>query len=386
LSRNSYRRRSGAILLIALLVTALSGCGSLRGWRGANSLPLPGRLGVGSGAYTIQAQMPDVQNLKENSRVQFHDVLIGNVAKVERQGWHALVTMTIDSDADVPANATATIGQTSLLGTLHIELAAPPPGIPSTGKLHNGSVIPLSSAGYYPTTEQTLGTLSLVLNGGGLGQIQDITETLSTAFTGHEKDLVSLIGQLDKFTAYLDDQKDDIIGALDGLNNLVGQVADQKPVLDKALKTLPQAITVLKDERTNVSDLLHNFGPPFAELTADILDSTKTNLVKELGDVGPVAQSLANSGLALTRGLDYLTVPLFSKPPVAKWIRGDYGNLTAIIDLTLSRIDAAMFTGSKWEGNLTELELQWGRTLGVQPNPYTARNPLVAPYHFEQGP
>jgi len=44
-------------------------------------LPLPGRVGVGAGSYTIQAQMPDVQNLKENSRVQFNDVLVGNVAK-----------------------------------------------------------------------------------------------------------------------------------------------------------------------------------------------------------------------------------------------------------------------------------------------------------------
>jgi hypothetical protein len=30
--------------------------------------------------------------------------------------------------------------------------------------------------------------------------------------------------------------------------------------------------------------------------------------------------------------------------------------------------------------------LQWGRTLGVMPSPCTARNPLVAPYQFNQGP
>ena len=117
-----------------------------------------------------------------------------------------------------------------------------------------------------------------------------------------------------------------------------------------------------------------------------MLAATKENLIKELGDVGPVEKSLADSGLALTRGLDYLTVPLFSKPPVAKWIRGDYGNLSAIFDLTLSRIDSGLFTGTRWEGNLTELEMQWGRTLGVMPSPYTARNPLVAPYQFDQGP
>jgi len=385
LSRFNYRRRSGAALLIALAVVTLSGCGTLRGFRGANSLPLPGRTGVGSGAYTIQAQMPDVQNLKENSRVELNDVVIGNVAKVERQAWHALVTMTIDPNIELPANATATIGQTSLLGSLHVELA-PPPGVAPKGKLHNGSVIPLASSSAYPSTEQTLGALSLVLNGGGLGQLQDITQALSTAFSGRENDLRSLIEQLDKFTAYLDDQKSDIIAALDSFNNLVGQIAEHKPILDKALKTIPDALAVLRDERVKLGEAIDTFGNfPGADI-ADVLDSTKENLLKELGDVGPVLRSLANSGLGLTRGLDYLTVPLFSKPPVAKWIRGDYGNLTGIFDLTLSRIDSSNFTGTRWEGNLTELEMQWGRTLGVMPSPYTARNPLVAPYQFNQGP
>lgn len=373
------------MLLITLVVATLSGCGGLRGFRGANSLPLPGRVGVGSGAYTIQAQMPDVQNLKENSRVELNDVVIGNVAKVERQGWHALVTMTIDPNAELPANATATIGQTSLLGTLHVELA-PPPGVAPQGKLHNGSVIPLASASAYPSTEQTLGALSLVLNGGGLGQLQDITQALSTAFAGRELDLRSLIQQLDKFTAYLNDQKGDIIAALDSFNNLVGQLAEHKPALDKALKTIPDALAVLRDERVKIGDAFDVLGRNAGGPAADVLEQTKENLLKELGDVGPVAQSLANSGLALTRGLDYLTVPLFSKPPVAKWIRGDYGNLTGVFDLTLSRLDSSFFTGTRWEGNLTELELQWGRTLGVMPSPYTARNPLVAPYHFNQGP
>ena len=208
---------------------------------------------------------------------------------------------------------------------------------------------------------------------------------MSTAFTGREQDLRSLITQLDKFTAYLNDQKDDIVAALDSLNNLVGQVAEQKPVLDKALKTIPDAITLLKDERHKFADALQ-VGPKTGDFAADVLDATKDNLIKELGDLGPVEKSLADSGLALTRGLDYLTVPLFSKPPLAKWIRGDYGNLTGIFDLTLSRLDSSFFTGTRWEGNLTELEMQWGRTLGVMPSPYTARNPLVAPYQFEQGP
>jgi phospholipid/cholesterol/gamma-HCH transport system substrate-binding protein len=377
-------RRMRASLLVVLAVVALSGCGALRDFRGANTFPLPGTKGGGPGHYTIQVQMPDVQNLQQNSRVRVNDVTVGNVTKIERQGWHALLTMTIDRDVDLPANATATLGQTSVLGSLHIELAAPR-GVAPQGKLHNGSVIPMSSAGAYPSTEQTLGALSLMLNGGGLGQIQDLTKSLSTAFTGREQDLRSLIGQLDKFVAYVNDQKDDIIAATNSLNNLAVQFAEQKPVIDKALKALPEALSVLKDERKNLADALDQVGK-FGALAADSINQTKTNLIKELKDIGPVLQSAADAGPALTRALDlFVTLP-FPKSMVEKIVRGDYLNVSVIVDLTLSRLDADFLTGSFLEGELTELELQWGRTIGQIPSPYTARNPLVAPYHFDQGP
>ncbi|MDT5199458.1 MAG: phospholipid/cholesterol/gamma-HCH transport system substrate-binding protein [Mycobacterium sp.] len=365
---------------VVLAVAGLSGCQ----WQGANSLPLPGTQGHGPGSYTIQAQLPDVDNIERNSRVRVADITVGRVTKIERQGWHALLTMMLDGDVHLPANSTAKIGQTSLLGSKHVELV-PPVNVPAQGRLHEGSLIPLSSGGAYPSTEQTLAALSLILNGGGIGQIQDITAALSTAFAGREKDLRSLIQQLDKFVGYFNDQTGDIINATTSLNNLVGQFADQKPVIDKALKTLPEALGVLKDQRQHLADALDSLGK-FSALVADSVIKTKENLVKELQDLGPVLQSLADAGPALTRSLDFFATYPFPKPTLSNWLRGDFANLTATIDLTLSRIDTSLFTGTRFEGNLTELEMQWGRTLGVMPSPYTAGNPLVVPYHSNQGP
>ncbi|MDT5305169.1 MAG: phospholipid/cholesterol/gamma-HCH transport system substrate-binding protein, partial [Mycobacterium sp.] len=208
---------------------------------------------------------------------------------------------------------------------------------------------------------------------------------------GREQDLRSLLGQLDKFVSYLDDQKGDIIAATDSLNNLVGQFADQKPVIDKALKTLPGALTVLKDERSNLADALGELSK-FGALAADSVNKIKSNLVKELKDLGPVLQSLADAGPALTRALGFYGTFPFPKDTLSKWNRGDYANLTAVLDLTLSRLDSGFFTGTRFECNLTELELQWGRTIGQMPSPcmggsqYNPGNPLVVPYHFNQGP
>jgi phospholipid/cholesterol/gamma-HCH transport system substrate-binding protein len=371
---------SMVIGLVTMLAIGLSGCE----WRGLNSLPIPGTEGGGPGSFNVQAQLPDVSYIQQNSRVRVGDVNVGTVTKIERQGWHALVTMRLNGDVELPANATARIGQTSLLGSLHVELA-PPAGVPPEGKLHNGSLIPLASGGNYPSTEQTLAALSLLLNGGGIGQIQDITRAFSTAFAGREQDLRSLIEQIDIFVGHLNEQSGDIIAATESLNNLAGQFADQKPVVDKAIHTIPDALAVLRDERENLTEALDQFGK-FAALTADSVNQSKENLVKELKDLGPVLDSLANAGPAMTRSLSLLGTFPWPKETLTNWVRGDYANLTAIIDLTLSRIDTSLFTGTRFEGELTELEMQWGRTIGQMPSPYTAANPLVVPYHLDQGP
>jgi phospholipid/cholesterol/gamma-HCH transport system substrate-binding protein len=369
-----------SIFGVALIVTtSSSGCN----WRGPNSMSIPGTQGGGPGSFHIQAQMPDVGYLQQNSRVRVADVNVGTVTDIERQGWHALITMTLNGDVDLPANAVVTLGQTSLLGSLHIELAPPTDAAPE-GKLHNGSVIALKDAGAYPTTDQTLAALSLLLNGGGIGQVQDITAAFATAFAGREQDLKSLITQIDQFVTRLNDQTGDIIASTESFNNLVGQFAAQKPVLDKAIHTIPDALAVLSAQRDHLADALDAFGK-FSALATESVNQTKDSLVKELKDFAPVLKSLADAGPALTRSLDLLSTFPWNKAGINKFVRGDAANLTAIIDLTLSRIDNAIFTGTRFEGKLTELELQWGRTIGQVPSPYTVSNPLVAPYRFDQG-
>lgn len=374
-------RRTNVIAVLATAsIMSVAGCAD---WHGANSLPLPGTEGGGPGAYTVQAQLPDVDNIERNSRVRVGDVTVGNVTGIERQDWHALVTMELNGDVRLPANATATVGQTSLLGSLHIELA-PPVNVQPEGRLQDGSLIPLSSGSRYPSTEQALAAVSLLLNQGGIGSIHDITQALSRAFAGREDDLRSLIEQLEQFIGHADDQTDEIIAATESLNGLVGQVAEQDPVVESALQTLPDALTVVKDQRDHLTEALHQLGE-FSALASDSVNLTKENLVKELKDLGPVLESLANAGPSLTRSLSFYSTFPWPKETITKWQRGDYANLTAVIDLTLSRLDASFLTGTRFEGELTELEMQWGRTIGQLPSPYTAGNPLVVPYRTDQG-
>jgi phospholipid/cholesterol/gamma-HCH transport system substrate-binding protein len=368
-------RRTLVAALCAMCVALLPSCG----WRGLNSVKLPGTSGGGPGAYTIQAQMPDVVTIQENTRVRVDDVNVGDVTKIEVQDWHALVTMRINGDVHLPANATAKLGQTSLLGSQHIELAAPKDE-PPVGELKNGSLIPLAHASMYPTTEQTLASVSILLNGGGIGQLQEINQAVAKAFAGRENEMRSLLNQLDEFIARTNDQTDDIIAAAENLNSLAGQFAAKDQVVDKALTTVPKALAVLAEDRTKIADAIDQLGK-FSAIAADTIHQSKESLVNNLRNIAPVLRSLADAGPALTKGLDGLATYPWPTSTVKNWFRGDYANLTMIVDLTLSRIDTGIFTGSRWEGNLTQLEMLWGRTIGMQPSPVTGGNPLTFPYH-----
>lgn len=376
------RLRRVARVGAALSTTVLAAVGC--GWQGLNSLPLPGTQGQGSNTYTIQVQLPNVVNIQPNSRVRVNDANIGTVTKIERQDWNALVTLRLNGDVVLPANATAKVGQTSLLGTVHVELAAPTDVAPE-GHLHDGSTISLDHAGAYPTTEQTLSVASMFLNGGGLAKAQDITEAFNTAFAGRENDVRSLIQRVDEFTGHVRQQTGDIIAASESFNDVVGQFARQKPVLDNALATIPDALAVLSDNRDSLVQTFDQIGK-FSALAADSVEKTKVPLVKVVQQLGPVLGSLADAGPALTRSLSLLATYPWPKETIKNYFRGDAANITLIVDLTLSRLDSSFLTGTRWEGNLTELEMQWGRTIGQLPSPATGGNPLVAPYHLDQGP
>ena len=107
------------MLLVAAMV--LASCG----WRGIANVPVPGGPGTGAEKMTVYVQMPDTLALNVNSRVRVADVFVGTVRAIELKNWIATLTLDVDSTIKLPENATARIGQTSLLGSQHVELAAP---------------------------------------------------------------------------------------------------------------------------------------------------------------------------------------------------------------------------------------------------------------------
>lgn len=316
---------------------------------GLNSLNMPGTAGHGRGAYSITVELPDVATLPQNSPVMVDDVTVGSVSGLEAVQradgtFYAAVKVSLEPHVKLPANATATIGQTSLLGSQHIELSAPV-GEPPVGELRDGAAIPESHAGRYPTTEEVLSALGVVVNKGNLGAIQDITQEASNAVAGREGQFADLIPRLAELAASLNRQTDQIIAAAEGLNRFAGVLARNKDSLSRTLNTLPKALQVLNDNRANIVDAfaaLRSFGT----VAARILSETKADFAADMKDVYAVIKPLNDNRSAFVTDLDNLATFPFPGKNLHRVARGDYFNIFETFDLTLRRLGETIFTTS----------------------------------------
>ncbi|KQU38494.1 MULTISPECIES: MCE family protein [unclassified Rhodococcus (in: high G+C Gram-positive bacteria)] len=344
------RRSASSVALVLCSSALLSACG----WQGLNSLPLPGTAGDGPGSYEVVIEMPDVSTIERNARVLVGDVTVGRVADLALVDGHAEVTVRLDGSTTLPADAVASVGQTSLLGSTHIELAASTSG-DAQGRLSDGDVIPLDRAGAYPTTEQTLSSLSLVLNGGGLARINDITTEVDAALDGNEESLRSVLAGLETLLVGLDDQKSDIQNAIVDLDRFAGTVAANDAVLGDAVTALAPALTVLSDRRGDLVSALDSLGRLGTTAEA-IVNDTGDDLVTALDDLGPVLKSLADSGSSLTESFRYLLTYPFPIDVYKNAVRGDYANGEVTLDLRMATLDNALLLGTPFEGMLAGLE------------------------------
>ncbi|WP_166904134.1 MCE family protein [Mycobacterium sp. DL440] len=323
-------------------VLALSGCA----FNGVNSLPLPGAVGNGAGATVYHVEIANVGTLESNSPVMMNDVVVGSVGTMTLRGQHADVEVRLEHGVSVPANVVATVGQTSLLGSQHLALD-PPPGQPPLGQIASGSTVALNRSSTYPSTEQTLSSLSAVVNGGGLGQVGDIVHNFNATLSGRQDAIRDLINRLDRFVGVLDRQRGDLIASIDALNRLTGTFAGQREVITETLRRLPPALDVLLAVKPRILTALDKLRA-FSSTATALVNDTQADLVRNLQNLQPTIRALADAGPGVIDGLMYATVFPYGQNVIDRGLKGDYLNLFAVADLTVPRMKRGMFLGTRW--------------------------------------
>ncbi len=360
-------------LVFVLTAAVLTSCT----WRGIANVPLPIGRGTASGHMTIYVQMPDTLALNTNSRVRVADVWVGTVRDIRLNNWIATLTLDLDPTVKLPANATAKIGQTSLLGTQHVELAAPPDSSPQP--LRSGDTIPLKNSSAYPTVERTLASVAIILNGGGIPNLDLIQTEVINILDGHVDQVRELLGRLDTFIAELNRQRGELTRAIDSANQLLTIVANHDDTLDRVLTDIPPLIQHFADTRELFADATESLGR-FSDVANRALSDTQPNLHQSLQSLQRPLNQLERASPYVVGSLKLgLTAP-FNIENVSKVIRGDYVNVSGAVDLTLSAMDNSLLSGTGFSGALRALEQSWGRDPGTMlPDVRFTPNPNDAP-------
>ncbi|GAB2995165.1 MCE family protein [Saccharothrix stipae] len=314
----------------------LTGCGS-GGFDGVYNMPLPGGADVGDRPYEVRVQFKDVLDLVPQAGVKVDDVPVGRVDRIDlgADGWTAEVTVLVNGDVRLPGNAVARLRQSALLGEKYVELAKPAEGR-EEGTLADGSVIPVERTNRNPEVEEVFGALSMLLNGGGIAQLQDISRELNAALEGNEPQIRSLLDNLNTLVGDLDAHKGEITRALDGLNRLGGTLNAQRDQITGVLDGLEPGLKVLSEQRTQLVTLLQSLDT-LSDVAVDTVNKSKDDIVADLKALTPTLQKLVEAGTNLPNAFELLLTYPFPDSALDA-IKGDYTNMYADIDLNLGTI------------------------------------------------
>lgn len=338
IGRTNRRNRAGRVAALACVgALAVSGCDF-----DVYSLPLPGGADLGDDPYSVKVEFRDVLDLVPQSSVKVNDVTVGKVTDIALEGYHAQVTLALRGDVELPDDAVAEIRQTSLLGEKFVSLARPE-GRASRNRLEEGDVIPLERSGRNPEVEEVLGAMSLLLNGGGVAQLKTIATELNKAFEGREGDVKSVLNQLDTFMGQLDDNKEDIVEAIESLNALAVSINKQRGSIELALDEMPEALASIDRQRDDLVKMLDALNE-LSAVGTEVIRQSKVATIDSLRSLDPVLTKLAEAGDSLPKAFQvFLTYPFVDEvvgrnPAQARNLHmGDYTNLSVQMDIDLTK-------------------------------------------------
>ncbi|MFD7658444.1 MCE family protein [Actinosynnema sp. NPDC059797] len=310
------------------LVLALAGCSVVPS---AYDLPLPGGADLGDRPYRVTVEFDDVLDLVPHAAVKVDDVAVGRVEDIalSPDGSTALVRVAVRGDVRLPSDAVARLRQSSLLGEKYVELA-PPGGAGAAAPLADGAVVPVARTNRNPEVEEVFGALSMLLNGGGIGQLRDISRELGTALSGNESAARSLLSAVESFTGSLDEHKGEITRALEAVDRMAANLSARRGEIGEVLDGLEPGLAVLHEQRGQLVGLLTALDD-LSGVAVDVVDRGRDDLLADLRALEPTLRRLAESGQDLPQSLELLLTFPFTDA-VLDGIKGDYLNTYLTLD------------------------------------------------------
>ena len=301
---------------------------------------LPKVTGSIGPTYDLYAVFANVLNLPSDAQVRLGAEVVGEVGSISTRDFQADLTLAIEQSVRLPVGTTAQIRFDNPLGDEYVLLQTPAgstagsaAALTSSGVryLEAGQTIGESDTSTAPSVEDTFGALSLVLNGGGLNQLQVIIHELNNTFNGNQAQIRSFLRTIDGGARTVEGGISVVDEALAAIRKLSSQLAAGGGQIAGGIAVLSPAVGVLASENTQISQLLAELSN-LGTVGTNVARQSGQSSVNDIHDLVPVVeQLLAVSGKI---GPDLADLARFEGSSV-KVAPGDYLQVSALVNVLL---------------------------------------------------
>ena len=320
--------RARAVVAAGSLVGAglLTGCGP-----DARDLPLPGTTVPGE-SFLIEAEFEDALNLAIGAKVKVNGIDVGRVKDVTNKEFHAIATLRVKEDANIHEGATARLRYNTPLGELFVDILSPKTGT----ELKDGDTMVPPVTSTAPTVEDALASASLLINGGGIEQLQTITEEFQKAVGERGPTIRQLLERTTDFLTQANATTGDINRTLNALSSASTVLAERQDIINRAVKEITPAAKVLRENTDEVVALLQQ-AVKLAQKANGLVGASRQQLLATIQELGPVLDTFYSLRAQFGKGLrDLAALGVF----LEKNIMGDYGPIRLNIELNKTQLTA----------------------------------------------
>lgn len=211
----------------------------------------------------VTASFPRTVSLYEGSDVRILGVPVGEVERVTPSGTDVTVRMWYDAKYKVPADAEAVIISPAIVGDRFVQLA---PVYTEGPVMDDGATLTLDSTSTPLELDeiyQSIDDLTVALGPEGAnsdGALTRLLDTTARNFAGQGEQFNQTIEDLGRFTATLDNNKEELFGTAEQLERFVSALAENDQTVRDFNRSLAAAAGVLEGEREDLAASLRNLG------------------------------------------------------------------------------------------------------------------------------
>ena len=226
---------------------------------------------TGGDSKRLVAHFPRTISIYEGSEVRVLGVPIGRVETVEPSGTDVVVTMTYDSEVELPADAKAAIVAPSIVGDRFVQVT---PAYTGGEVMADNVELPVEQTAVPIELDQiyeSLDTLNVALGPNGAnrnGALSDLLAVTADNFDGQGANLRSTLGNFARLTSTLDNNKEELFGSAEQLGKFIETLAENDQTVRSFNQSLADVSDLLEGEKEELSASLRNLSVALTEVSS----------------------------------------------------------------------------------------------------------------------